>query len=197
MLNHTSLQLSGVLPKKHLNLQQRPIDQLTMQLFGQQNKEEDMGILLAALSRSTLRGGGGGSTSFTGWRHRELWKKYLIVILDFLSLTFVKWKCRKRRLWWGGFWYFSCFGLGVRQSSDACVDRCVFIQEQICLRTPTNMFHINWQIYFAWSNKYISFLWQIYFKITLQICLFGPTNIFTKCINIPIHLTGFWLFNPI
>ena len=124
-------------------------------------------------------------------------KKYLVVILDFLSLTFVKWKCRKRRLWWGGFWYFSCFGLGVRQSSDACVDRCVFIQEQICLRTPTNMFHINWQICFAWSNKYISFLWQIYFKITLQICLFGPTNIFTKCINIPLQLKGFWLFNPI
>ena len=40
----------------------------------------------------------------------------------------------------GGFWYFSCFRLEVRQSSDACVDRCVFIQEQICLRTPTNIF---------------------------------------------------------
>ena len=41
--------------------------------------------------------------------------------------------------------------------------------------------------------KYIS----LYFKIGPQICLFGPTNMFTKCINIPVQLTGFWLSNSI
>ena len=72
-------------------------------------------------------------------------------------------------------WYFSCFSLEVREWSDACVDRCVFIPEQICLRTPTNMFHISWQIYAAYSHKYISL---IYFKNGPQICLFDPTNMF-------------------
>ena len=186
MLNHTSLQLSDVLPKKHLNLQRQliwPIDhaviwstiQFTNWPCSGQNKKGDIGMLvILTLSRSTLRGGGGGSTSFTGRRHRKLWKKYLDVISNFCPslLSTAKLKCRKScRIWWGGFWYFSCFGLEVRQSSDACVDRCVFIQEQICLRTATNMFHINWQIYLAWSHKYISFLWQIYFKIK-------PANLF-------------------
>ena len=93
-------------------------------------------------------------------------------------------------------WYFSCFSLEVREWSDACVDRCVFIPEQICLRTPTNMFHISWQIYAAYLHKYIRLAHKSVYLV-LQICCFRPTNMFTKFIKFPVQLTGFWLSNSI
>ena len=113
MLNHTSLQLSDVLPKKHLNLQRQliwPIDhaviwstiQFTNWPCSDQNKDGDMGMLvILTLSWSTLRGGGGGSTSFTGRRHRKLWKKvswcyFALFVPDFSQLqSWKEPKCRK------------------------------------------------------------------------------------------------------
>ena len=174
MLNHTSLQLSDVLPKKHLNLQHQlwPIDQWTMQWSEQRWRHGNVGFYLILVDTERWRRGV--HLLHRAEALRALKKSILMLFQTFCPslLSTAKLKYRKScRLWWGGFWYFSCFGLEVRQSSDACVDRCVFIQEQICLRTATNMFHINWQIYLAWSHKYISFLWQIYFKIK-------PANLF-------------------
>ena len=149
------------------------IHQLTMQWSEQRWRHGNVGDFYLILV-DTERWRRGVHLLHRAEASRALKKSILMLFQTFCPslLSTAKLKCRKScRLWWGGFWYFSCFGLEVRQSSDACVDRCVFIQEQICLRTPRNMFHINWQIYLAWSHKYISFLWQIYFKIK-------PANLF-------------------
>ena len=150
------------------------IHQLTMQWSEQRWRHRNVGDSYLILV-DTERWRRGVHLLHRAEASQALEKSILMLFCTFCPWLFSTAKLKgtqmQKKLWWGGFWYFSCFGLEVRQSSDACVDRCVFIQEQICLRTATNMFHINWQIYLAWSHKYISFLWQIYFKIK-------PANLF-------------------
>ena len=160
---HTSLQLRGVMPKKHFNLQWELIwpfitDLLAVIDFynwsrvrGRSGNDGDSYLQHYVGRPWEVEKDGGAPPSTGGGIALSENDSFPLI----LSMTFVKF-CKTERNPntekvedFDRFWYFSCFSLEVRQSSDACVDRCVFIPEQICLRTPTNMFHISWQIYAA------------------------------------------------
>ena len=178
MLNHTSLQLSDVLPKKHLNLQHQlwPIDQWTMQ-WSEQRWRECWWFLPYLGRHWEVEEGGAPPSQGGGIASSE--KKYLDVILHFLSLTFLNCKAErnpnaeKALMGW-------LLILQLLRSGSQTVKWCLCWQ--MCFYPRTNLF--------AHCHKYVSHQLTNILSMVPQIYQLPLTNILQDKTRKSVCLVG-------